>query len=84
MERDDASDPEILAAITDALEALNQTQPALIIEMLAAIHAPGRRRKKMANVAIAARKAAGAVMQTDPEAARTLFTLAELIALTRV
>jgi hypothetical protein len=83
MESDDAPDPEILGAIAEALEALNQTQPALILEITAAIHAPGGGRKKMANVEAAARKAAAAVMPTDPDAARTLFTLAELIALAR-
>jgi hypothetical protein len=66
---------------TDALEALNQTQPALILEITAAIHAPGRGRGKMANVEAAARKAAAAVIRNDPDAARTLFTLAELLAL---
>jgi hypothetical protein len=77
----DAPDPEILAAITAAFEALNQTQPALILEITAAIHAPGSGRKKMANVEAAARKAGAAVLPTDPDAARTLFTLAELVAL---
>jgi hypothetical protein len=83
VESDDDPDPEILAAITDALESLNATQPALILEITRAIHAAGRGRKKMANVEAAARKAATAVMPTDPEAAKTLFTLAELIALAR-
>jgi hypothetical protein len=83
MESDEAPDPEILAAIAEALEALNQTQPALILEITAAIHARSRGRKKMANVEAAARKAATAVMPTDPDAARTLFTIAELIALAR-
>jgi hypothetical protein len=83
MEIDEAPDPEILAAILEALEALNQTQPALVLEITAAIHAPGRSRKRIANVEAAARKAAAAVMPTDPNAARTLFTLAELLALAR-
>jgi hypothetical protein len=83
VESDDDPDPEILAAITEALEALNQTRPALILEITEAIHARGGGRKKMANVEAAARKAAAAVMPTDPDAARTLFTLAELIALAR-
>jgi hypothetical protein len=56
---------------------------ALILEITAAIQAPGRGRKKIASVEAAARKAASAVMPTDPEAARTLFTLAELLALAR-
>jgi hypothetical protein len=81
MESDDAPNPGILAAIADALEALNQTQPALVLEITAAIHAPGHGRKKIASVEAAARKAAAAVMPTDPNAARTLFTLAELLAL---
>jgi len=79
----DAPDPEILAAIYEALDALNQTQPALILEIVAAIHAPGRGRKKIANVEAATRKAATVFMPTDPDAARTLFTLAELLALAR-
>jgi hypothetical protein len=83
MDSDDVPDPEILAAITEALEALNQTQPALILEITEAIHARGGGRKKMANVEAAARKAATAVMPTDPAAAETLFTIAELIALAR-
>jgi hypothetical protein len=37
----------------------------------------------MANVEAAARKAARAVLPTDPEAAETLFTVAELVALAR-
>jgi hypothetical protein len=83
MESDQAPDPEVLAAIAETLEALNQKQPAFILEITAAIHAPGRGRKKIANVEAAARKAAAAVMPTDPDAARTLFTLAELLALAR-
>jgi hypothetical protein len=83
MESDDTPDPEILAAIADALDALNQTQSALILEITEAIRAPGRGRKKFASVEAAARKAATAVMPTDPEAAETLFTLAELLALAR-
>jgi hypothetical protein len=83
MESDGAPDPEILAAVTEALEALNQTQPALILEITSAIHARGGGRKKIANVEAAARKAAAAVTRTDPDAARTLFTLAELLALAR-
>jgi hypothetical protein len=39
-------DPEILAAITTALDALNQVQPAIILEITAAIQAPGGGRKK--------------------------------------
>lgn len=80
---DDAPDPKILAAIAEALEALNQTQPALILEITSAIHARGGGRKKMANVEAAARKAATAVMPKDPDAARTLLTIAELLALAR-
>ena len=83
MESDDAPDPEILAAIAEALDALNQTQPALILEITEAIRAPGRGRKKFASVEAAARKAATAVFPTDPEAAETLFTIAELLALVR-
>jgi hypothetical protein len=84
MESDDeAADPAILAAIADALESLNQTHPALILEITAAIHGAGRGRKKMANVEAAARKAATAVIASDPGAAETLFTIAELLALTR-
>jgi hypothetical protein len=71
------------AAIAYALEALNQTQPTLILEITAAIQVPGRGRKKIASVEAAAREAATAVMPTDPEAARVLFTLAELLALAR-
>jgi hypothetical protein len=37
----------------------------------------------MAIVEAAARKAATAVMPTDPDAAKTLFTIAELVALAR-
>jgi hypothetical protein len=37
----------------------------------------------IANVEAAARNAATAVMPTDPEAAETLFTIAELLALAR-
>ena len=81
---DDTPNPEVLAAITEALEALNSTQPSLILEITAAIHAPGRGRKRIANVEAAARKAAAAVMTSDPEAARTLSTLAELVALRRI
>jgi len=80
---DDAPDPEILAAIADARDALNQTQPALILEITAAIHARGGGRKKFAKVEAAARKAATAVMPTGPDAAETLFTIAELLALAR-
>jgi hypothetical protein len=72
MESDEAPDPEILAAITEALQALKQTQSALILEIVAAIQAPGRGRKKIASVEAAARKAA-----------ETLFTLAELLVLAR-
>jgi hypothetical protein len=36
MESDEAPDLEILAAIAEALDALNQTQPALILEITAA------------------------------------------------
>jgi hypothetical protein len=79
----DDPDPEILAAIAEALEALNQAQPEMILEIVAAIHAPGGRRKKMANVEAAASKAGAAVLPSDPDAARTLFTLAELVALAR-
>jgi hypothetical protein len=83
MQSDDAPKPEILAAIAETLEVLNQTQPALILEIIAAIHAPSRGRKKFANVQAATRKAANAVMPTDAGAARTLFTVAELLALAR-
>ena len=83
MESEGAPDPEILAAIAEALEALNQTQPALILEITAALRGPGRGRKKFASVEAAARKAAAAVMPTDPSAAETLFTIAELLALAR-
>ena len=83
MESDDAPDPEVLAAIAEALNALNQTQPSLIFEITEAIHARGGGRKKMANVEAAARKAATAVITADPEAAETLLTLAELLALAR-
>jgi hypothetical protein len=83
MESDEAPDPEILAAIAEALEALNKTEQALILEITAAIQAPGHGRKKLASVEAAARKAAAAVMPIDPDAARTLFTLAELLALVR-
>ena len=78
-----APDPEVLAAIAEALEALNQTHPALILEITAAIHARSGGRKEIASVEAAASKAATAVMPTDPDAARTLFTLAELLALAR-
>jgi hypothetical protein len=81
MESDEALDPEILAAIAEALEALNETDSALILEITEAIQAPGRGRKKLANVEAAARKAAASVMPTDPDAAHTLFTFAELLAL---
>jgi hypothetical protein len=37
---DEVPDPEILAAIAEALEALNESHPALILEITAAIHAP--------------------------------------------
>ena len=80
---DDAPDPDIIAAITDAVEALNETQPDLIVEITEAIRAPGRGRKKFANVEAAARKAGAAVIATDPDAAETLFTIAELLALAR-
>ena len=79
----DAPDPEILAANAEAFEALNQTRPALILEVTAAIRAPGRGRRKIASVEAAARKAATAVMPTDADAARTLFTIAVLLALAR-
>ena len=61
MESDDAPQPEILAAIAEALEALNQTQPALILEIITTIHAPSRGRKNFVNVQAAARNAATAV-----------------------
>jgi hypothetical protein len=80
---DDAPDPDVLAAIADALEALSDTQPALILEITEAIRAPGRGPKKFANVEAVARKAAAAVTPTDPLAAETLFTIAELLALAR-
>jgi hypothetical protein len=83
MENDDAPDPKILAAIADALDALNQSQPALILEITEAIRAPGRGRKQFASVEAAARRAATAVFLTDPEAAETLFSIAELLALAR-
>jgi hypothetical protein len=83
MESDDAPNPEVLAAIADALDALNETQPDLILEITEAIQAPGRGRKRFASVEAAARKAATAVMPTDPAAAETLFTIAELLALVR-
>jgi hypothetical protein len=83
MESDNAPEPEILAAIAQALEALNETQPALIIEITEAIRSRGGGRKKFAKVEAAARKAAKAVMPIDPEAAETLFTIAELLGLVR-
>ena len=61
MGSDAPPDPAILAAIADALEALNETAPALILEITAAIQAPGRGRKKIAGVEAAARKAATAI-----------------------
>ena len=83
MESDDTPDPDIIAAIADALEVLNETDPALISEITEAIHGPGRGHKKMANVEAAARKAATAVIASDPEVAETLLTIAELLALAR-
>jgi hypothetical protein len=63
MESDEAPDPEILAAIAEALEALNETDPDLILEITEAIQEPGHGRKKLANVEAAARKAGTAVLQ---------------------
>jgi hypothetical protein len=80
---DEAPDPEILAGVAEALKALNQTQPTLILEITAAIRSPARGCKKFASVEAAASKAAAAVMPTDPDAAETLFTIAELLALAR-
>jgi hypothetical protein len=49
---DDDPNPEILAAIAEALEALNQTQPVLVLEITNAIRARGRGRKKIASVEV--------------------------------
>jgi hypothetical protein len=51
VEKDDKPDPQILAVIA---EALNRSQPALILEIIEAIRAPGRGRKKFASVEAAA------------------------------
>lgn len=72
-----------LQPLLKALEAFNETDPALILEITDAIRAPGRGRKKFAKVEAAARKAATAVIGANPEAAETLFTIAELLALAR-
>jgi hypothetical protein len=64
---DEAPNPEKSSQpLPRRLEALNQTQPALILEITAPIHGPGRGRKKFASVEAAARNAATAVLPTDP------------------
>jgi hypothetical protein len=56
---------------------------SLILEITAAIHSRGSGRKKFARVEAAARRAGTAVIGTNPDAAETLFTIAELLALAR-
>jgi hypothetical protein len=72
--------PMPLTAIAEALAPLNETQPALILEITTAIQAPSHGRKKIASVEAAARKVATAALPADPDAADTLFTIAELLA----
>ena len=73
-------DPEIIAAIRDALAALQDSHPDVLVKVAAAVRAAKGRNFKLPELEAAFREAAATVVPSDKSAAETLFTMAELLA----